>query len=149
MSTSPPVHVCADVTIPLRPPSLNDWHKKHWSVYHAIKKTWAKALDVFLRSPAKAATRPRIIEVQRSVGPRERSYDGTNAVGGMKPIEDMLVMRGWIRGDTPRDVRVLHAPDHQGRKTPELRIIIRDPWPGEFEAIPHEYLLRFPGRRVL
>ena len=118
--------VFADIVIPRKPPTPNEWTTKHWRVYYDIKKIWGTELRHALGFASPPATGRRIIEAQRELGPREREFDHDNAVGGLKPIIDVLAGLGWVVSDASFHLRVVVA---DGRRTPNsgLRLVIRSP----------------------
>jgi len=92
------------LTIPRKPPSQNDFATRFdgrgkWKYFNA-KRLWMKELP-----PPTAfghvARGTREIAALRLLGKGERPFDTANLTGGLKPVVDALVLRGWLVDDRP------------------------------------------------
>jgi hypothetical protein len=109
-----PVCLVAELVIPVSFPSQNQlganargnagWH------YRRLRQDFAAALHAELaKSKVPKAKGKRRVWFKRVYRSGKRPYDWANLVGGGKAIVDVLVTRGLLLNDTPRDLEGIYS----------------------------------------
>lgn len=90
------------ITIPsYRPPSLNQYIGKHWSIGHKLKNTCKQMVLAYSRHIPPAIGR-RSVQMHIVLGKGMKRYDADNT---QKLILDALVHSGMLVDDSPKWVR--------------------------------------------
>lgn len=86
--------------IPIVPPSQNEFHGRKWFHYRNIYKKWETALVlVGWGANTKRMRNVRFVHIRKN---RRNFYDEANFIGGLKPVVDILVKKGWMYDDSPK-----------------------------------------------
>jgi Holliday junction resolvase RusA-like endonuclease len=99
------------ITIPdYRPPSLNQYIGKHWSIGHKMKKQCKELVLAYSRH-IPAATGRRSVQMHVVLGKGMRQHDADNT---QKLILDALVHAGMLVDDSPKWVEFLGVTYERG-----------------------------------
>lgn len=110
-------------------PSTNAMYAgQHWTARKKHKAAADTAVMIALHSgkPKYKFINPVMIEIQPVLGKGKRGYDVSNYSYTFKLIEDCLVARGVLRGDTPDFVKAVRfSSPERGEKT-GVKIVISE-----------------------